>query len=78
VSQADSGSHYAEVGLTGGNKTVNIQQSGSATQMANVQLSGMPTSLTLQQSGSVANSYSIQFNCATAGGCAPINVKQGN
>ena len=76
--QTDSGSHYAEVGLTGGNKTVNIQQSGSASQMANVQLSGNPTSLTLQQSGSTANFYAIQFNCATAGGCAPINVKQGN
>lgn len=78
VNQADAGSHYAEVGLTGGNKTVSISQSGSASQMASVQLSGNPTSLTLQQSGSTQNFYAIQFNCATAGGCAPINVKQGN
>lgn len=78
LSQTDSGSHYAEVGLTGGNKTVNIQQSGSASQMASVQLSGNPTNLTLQQSGASQNFYSIQFNCATAGGCTPINVKQGN
>lgn len=78
LSQTDSGSHYAEVGLSGGNKTVNIQQSGSASQMASVQLSGNPTSLSLQQSGATQNFYSIQFNCATAGGCSPITVKQGN
>ena len=78
LSQTDSGSHYAEVGLSGGNKTVNIQQSGSANQMASVQLSGNPTSLSLQQSGSTQQFYSINFNCATAGGCSPISVKQGN
>jgi len=78
VTQTDSGSHYAEIGLTGGNKTVNLTQSGSASQMASIQLSGNPTSLTLQQTGATQNFYSIQFNCATAGGCTPINVKQGN
>ena len=78
ISQTDSGSHYAEVGLSGGSKTVNVQQSGSASQMASIQLSGNPTSLSLQQSGSTQNFYSIQFNCATAGGCSPISVKQGN
>jgi hypothetical protein len=78
VSQTDSGNHWADISLTGGNKTVNLTQSGSAGQMASIQMSGTPTSLTLQQSGATQNFYAIQFNCATAGGCAPINVKQGN
>lgn len=78
VSQTDSGSHYAEIGLSGGNKSVNVQQSGSASHMASIYLSGNPTSLTSQQSGTTQQFYSITFNCATAGGCAPITVKQGN
>lgn len=78
VTQTDSGSHYAEVGVSGGNKSVDITQSGSASQMASVQLSGNPTSLTLQQTGSTQNFYSIQFNCATAGGCPHIQVSQGH
>jgi hypothetical protein len=78
LNQSDAGSHYAEIGLTGGNKTIAVTQSGSASQMASIQLSGQPTSLTLQQTGATQNFYSIQFNCATAGGCAPISVKQGN
>jgi hypothetical protein len=78
VSQTDNGSHYAEVGLTGGNKSVSVTQNGAAGHMASVQLSGNPTSLSLQQSGATQNFYSIQFNCATAGGCSPISVRQGN
>ena len=78
LNQTDSGSHYAEIGLTGGNKTVNVAQSGPAGQMASIQLSGQPTSLTLQQSGATQNFYAITFNCATAGGCASVTVKQGN
>ena len=76
IQQKNSGSHYAEVNLSGGNKSVNITQEGSAGHMASVTLSGQPTSLTLQQSGSAQNFYSIQFNCGTAGGCAPISVTQ--
>ena len=78
VSQTDSGSHYTDVTVSGGNKTVNVQQSGSASHMASVTLSGLPTSLSLQQTGATQNFYSIQFNCATAGGCSPISVRQGN
>jgi hypothetical protein len=78
LSQTGSGSHYAEVNLLGGNKTVDIAQSGSTGHMASVALSGLPSGLNLQQTGSTQQFYSIQFNCATAGGCAPISVKQGN
>lgn len=77
LQQTGAGNHYAEVSLTGGNKTVDILQSGPASHMANVTLTGLPASLNLQQTGSAQQSYSINFNCATSGGCAPISVKQG-
>jgi hypothetical protein len=76
--QQDSGNHWADVSVSGGNKTVDITQQGSAGHMASVQLTGpQPASLSLQQSGSTQQFYSIQSNCTTAGGCAPITVQQG-
>jgi hypothetical protein len=77
LQQKDSGNHYAEVNLSGGNKNVDILQQGSASHMARVGLSGLPVNLNLIQSGSTQQYYSINFNCATAGGCAPITVQQG-
>jgi hypothetical protein len=78
IVQKDSGSHYAQVLLSGGNKNVNILQQGSASHMANINLSGAPTNLDLTQSGSTQQHYSITHTCATAGGCGPITVTQGN
>lgn len=78
ITQKDSGSHYLDLTLSGGNKTVDVLQQGSAGHMASINLNGNPTSLNLTQSGSTQNFYSITHNCATAGGCAPITVKQGN
>jgi hypothetical protein len=75
--QKDNGNHYAEVSLTGDNKTIDITQQGSASHMARVELSGQSTSLNLTQSGSTQQFYSITFNCATVGGCQPIQVNQG-
>jgi hypothetical protein len=77
VQQKDNGNHYVDVSLIGGNKNVDILQQGSASHMAKVTLSGNPTDLSLNQSGSTQNFYSINFNCATAGGCAKITVQQG-
>jgi len=77
LTQKDSGNHYAEVSLAGGNKNVDILQQGSASHMARVGLTGMPVDLSLSQSGSTQNFYSINFNCATSGGCAKITVQQG-
>jgi hypothetical protein len=78
VTQKDSGSHYAEINLSGGNKNVDITQQGSASHMASISLSGLPVDLSLSQSGSTQQFYSIQFNCATTGGCPKITVTQGN
>lgn len=77
LQQKDSGNHYAEVNLTGGNKTVDITQQGSANHMTSVGLSGQPAALSVTQSGSTQQFYSINFNCATAGGCPKITVQQG-
>lgn len=77
LQQKDSGNHYAEVNLSGGNKTVDITQQGSASHMTSVGLTGQPASLSLTQAGSTQQFYSINFNCATAGGCAKITVTQG-
>jgi len=77
VQQKDSGSHYAEITLSGGNKNVDVLQQGSASHMAKINLSGTPTDLSLTQSGSTQNYYSITHNCTTAGGCAKITVTQG-
>lgn len=77
IDQKNGGSHYASVVLSGGNKNVDITQQGSASHMASVTLSGLPVDLSLTQSGATQNYYSINFNCATAGGCAKISVQQG-
>lgn len=77
LTQKDSGSHSAEITLAGGNKNVDVLQQGSGNHQAKVGLTGLPVDLSLSQSGSTQQSYSINFNCATAGGCQKISVSQG-
>ena len=77
VDQKNSGNHYAEINLSGGSKTVDLLQQGSAAHMAKITLSGQPVGLNLSQSGSTQQFYSINYNCATAGGCQAITVQQG-
>ena len=77
ITQKNGGAHYADVALSGGNKNVDITQQGNGNHMAKVGLTGMPTDLSLTQSGNTQQSYSINFNCATSGGCAKITVTQG-
>lgn len=78
LEQKDNGSHYAEITLNGGYKSVNVLQQGSAAHQAKIELLGLPTNLSLTQSGNSQQFYSINFNCATAGGCQAIQVQQGN
>jgi len=78
IQQKDSGNHYANVSVSGGYKEVDILQQGSASHMANVTLTGpQPASIGLTQSGSTQQFYTINYNCATAGGCPRITVNQG-
>ena len=76
--QQDGGNKYADIMVSGGNKNVDITQSGAGSHMATVALTGpQPASLNLQQLGGTQQFYSIQSNCTTPGGCAPITVQQG-
>ena len=77
IQQKDSGSHYAEIDLSGGNKKVDVLQQGSASHMAKIQLGGYATELNLVQSGSVQQFYSIGHTCGVAAGCGRISVGQG-
>lgn len=76
VNQAGTGNHYAEISLSGGNKTVDITQSGSVGHMVNINLTGGATAITTTQTGSTQQFYSITHNCAQAS-CAAITVTQG-
>jgi hypothetical protein len=76
--QQDGGNKYADILVSGGNKNVDITQTGAGSHMATVALTGpQPASLNLQQLGGTQQFYSIQSNCTTPGGCAPITVQQG-
>jgi len=77
LQQKDNGSHYADITVSGSNKSVDVTQQGSASHMTSITLSGNPTSLTLSQTGSTQQFYSITHSCATSGGCAAIQVQQG-
>lgn len=77
IHQKDSGSHWADITLSGGSKNVDVTQQGSGSHMAKINLSGLAQDLSLTQSGSTQQYYSITSNCATAGGCAKITVNQG-
>jgi hypothetical protein len=77
LQQKGSGNYYANIELSGGNKHVDVLQQGAANHMTDIKLSGQPVDLSLQQSGATQQYYSINFNCATVGGCAPIQVQQG-
>lgn len=76
VSQQNAGGHYAELTLSGGDKSVNLTQSGSANHMARIELSGGVTGITATQTGSTQQFYSITHNCATSS-CSAITVTQG-
>jgi hypothetical protein len=77
VQQKDSGNHYASISLSGSSKNVDVTQQGSAAHMTSIGLSGNSVDLSLTQSGSTQQFYSINFNCATVGGCPKITVQQG-
>jgi hypothetical protein len=75
--QTGTGSHYLDVNLSGGNKSVTTLQEGSGNHLTSITLTGLPVSINTIQSGNTQQYYSINFNCATSGGCAPITVIQG-
>jgi hypothetical protein len=75
--QKGTGQHYLENKLTGNGNSVSALQEGTTTNRATVDLTnaGGPASVILQQNG--GQSVSVTTSCATAGGCAPITIRQG-
>jgi hypothetical protein len=75
--QKGTGQHYLENKLTGNGNSVSALQEGSIANRATIDLTnnGGPASVILQQNG--GQSVSVTTGCATAGGCAPITVRQG-
>lgn len=77
LTQTGTGNHFLDVSVSGGNKSVTTLQQGSGNHMTSITLTGYPVSINTIQSGSTQQFYSINYNCATAGGCAAITVTQG-
>ena len=75
--QKGTGQHYLENKLTGNGNSVSALQEGSIANRATIDLTnnGGPASVILNQTG--GQNVSITTGCATAGGCAPVTVRQG-
>jgi hypothetical protein len=75
--QKGTGQHYLENKLTGNGNSVSALQEGSTANRATLDLTnaGGPASVILQQNG--GQNVSVTTSCATAGGCAPITIRQG-
>ena len=74
--QKDSGQHYLETSLTGNGNTVTSVQQGNTQNRASISITnaGGPGAVDLQQNGGQV--YNITTTCNTAGGCAPVVVRQ--
>jgi len=76
INQKDSGNHYLNLNLSGGNKSADILQQGAGAHQADITLSGAGArSINLIQQGTTAQSYSINSSCAS--NCQAISVTQG-
>jgi hypothetical protein len=77
ATQRGTGQHYLDTKLTGNGNSVNALQEGSLGNKATLDLTnaGGPASVILQQNG--GQNVTVITSCATAGGCAPITVRQG-
>ena len=74
--QKGTGQHYLENKLTGNGNSVSALQEGSIANRATIDLTnnGGPASVILQNGG---QNVSVTTGCATAGGCAPVTIRQG-
>ena len=75
--QKGTGQHYLDTKMTGNNNSVSAVQEGTTANRATLDLTnaGGPASVILQQNG--GQNVTVTTTCATAGGCAPITVRQG-
>ena len=75
--QKGTGQHYLENKLTGNNNSISAVQEGTIANRATLDLTnaGGPASVILNQNG--GQNVTVTTTCATAGGCAPITIRQG-
>lgn len=78
ATQSGTGQHYLETVLMGNGNTATVAQSGSTANNASISITnnGGPGTVDLIQTGGQV--YNITTSCVTAGGCAPVVVRQGN
>lgn len=78
ATQSGTGQHYLETILMGNGNSALVSQSGSTANNASISITnnGGPGAVDLQQTGGQV--YNVTTSCVTAGGCAPIVVRQGN
>ena len=75
--QKDAGQHYLETKITGNHNSLSAIQEGTIANKATVDITnaGGPTSVILNQTG--GQNVTVTTTCVTAGGCAPITIRQG-
>jgi hypothetical protein len=75
--QKDAGQHYLETKMSGNNNSLSAIQEGTIANKATVDITnaGGPTSVILNQTG--GQNVTVTTTCVTAGGCAPITIRQG-
>lgn len=78
ATQSGTGQHYLETVLIGNGNSATVSQTGNTQNRASISITnaGGPGSIDLQQTGGQV--YNISTTCVTAGGCAPVVVRQGN
>jgi len=77
VVQKGTGQHKLDATLTGNNNSATVLQEGTIANNATLNLTnaGGQATVNIQQNG--GQSVGVTTTCATAGGCAPITVRQG-
>ena len=75
--QKGTGQHYLDSKLTGNGNSISAVQEGTIANRATLDLTnaGGPASVILNQNG--GQNVTVTTTCATAGGCAPITIRQG-
>lgn len=77
VTQRGTGQHKLDATLTGDRNSATVLQEGSTANNATLNLTnlGGPATVNVQQNG--GQSVGVSISCATAGGCAPVTIRQG-
>lgn len=75
--QKGTGQHYLDNKLTGNNNSSSVVQEGTTANRATLDLTnaGGPATVNVQQNG--GQNVNVTTTCVTAGGCAPITIRQG-